>query len=98
MHFKQACQMHGKQLCNTQVLMLGGGDTEGQLADAWLLDVATLAWTAMPALPSPRSWHSAHMLLTDRVPIADHDCLHQQALLSTTERQWLYNMHSHSCC
>ena len=49
---------------------MGGTDEEEkQLADAWLLDVGTAAWTPMPAaaLPSARSWHSAHMLQRDQV-------------------------------
>ena len=52
-----------------QVLLLGGGDEEQQLADAWLLDLGTSAWTPLPAatLPSARSWHSAHMLHRDQV-------------------------------
>lgn len=51
------------------MLLLGGGDEEQQLADAWSLDVGTSAWTPLPAavLPSARSWHSAHMLLRDQV-------------------------------
>ena len=52
-----------------QVLLLGGGDQEGQMADAWLLDVGESAWVPMPAtaLPSARSWHSAHMLQREQV-------------------------------
>lgn len=51
------------------MLLLGGGDEEQQLADAWSLDVGTSAWAPLPAaaLPSARSWHSAHMLLRDQV-------------------------------
>lgn len=52
-----------------QVLLLGGGDEGGQVADAWLLDVDRPAWMPMPAtaLPSARFWHSAHMLQREQV-------------------------------
>ena len=81
MHMKMSTTLNSMSACNLcmtgealllwQVCLLGGADDDGQLADAWVLDVGATAWAKLPdaALPAVRAWHSAQMVQTEQVSL-----------------------------